>query len=70
MTDPTAIPSDDADERRADELGADELRADELDVHATGPGESDVDAVLAPEEELLEGWLPDAEPTDGPAPAP
>lgn len=25
---------------------------------------------LAPEEELLEGWLPDATPTDGPAPAP
>jgi hypothetical protein len=24
----------------------------------------------APEEELLEGWLPDATPTDGPAPAP
>jgi hypothetical protein len=55
MTDPTAIPSDDADERGAD---------------ATGPGESEVDAGLAPEEELLEGWLPEAEPTDGPAPAP
>jgi hypothetical protein len=25
---------------------------------------------VAPEEELLEGWLPDATPTDGPAPAP
>jgi len=25
---------------------------------------------LAPEEELLRDWLPDAEPTDGPAPAP
>ena len=29
-----------------------------------------VEAELAPEEELLEGWLPDATPTDGPAPAP
>jgi len=28
------------------------------------------DAMLAPEEEELEGWLPEAEPTDGPAPAP
>lgn len=45
MTDPTAIPSDDADEQGGD-------------------------AELAPEEELLEGWLPEAEPTDGPAPAP
>ncbi|WP_164863572.1 hypothetical protein [Agromyces sp. LHK192] len=27
-------------------------------------------ADVAPEEELLEGWLPEAEPTDGPAPAP
>ncbi|GAA1502966.1 hypothetical protein BJ978_003095 [Agromyces terreus] len=25
---------------------------------------------LAPEEEELEGWLPEATPTDGPAPAP
>ncbi|WP_308799264.1 hypothetical protein [Agromyces silvae] len=25
---------------------------------------------LAPEEELLKGWLPEATPTDGPAPAP
>ena len=29
-----------------------------------------VDDEVAPEEELLEGWLPDATPTDGPAPAP
>lgn len=29
-----------------------------------------VDDEAAPEEELLEGWLPDATPTDGPAPAP
>jgi hypothetical protein len=28
------------------------------------------DDELAPEEELLEGWLPEAEPTEGPAPAP
>ena len=29
-----------------------------------------VDDEVAPEEELLEGWLPDATPTVGPAPAP
>jgi hypothetical protein len=29
-----------------------------------------VEDEVAPEEELLEGWLPDATPTDGPAPAP
>ena len=29
-----------------------------------------VDDEVAPEEELLEGWRPDATPTDGPAPAP
>jgi hypothetical protein len=29
-----------------------------------------VDDDVAPEEELLEAWLPDATPTDGPAPAP
>jgi hypothetical protein len=29
-----------------------------------------VDDEVAPEEELLEGWLPDASPTEGPAPAP
>lgn len=28
------------------------------------------DEELAPEETLLEGWLPEAEPTEGPAPAP
>lgn len=49
MTDPTAIPADDADEPQVDEAAVDQL---------------------APEEELLEGWLPEAEPTDGPAPAP
>ncbi|WP_187432674.1 hypothetical protein [Agromyces mariniharenae] len=32
--------------------------------------EARVDDEVAPEEELLEGWLPDATPTDGPAPAP
>ena len=32
--------------------------------------EQRVDDEVAPEEELLEGWLPDATPTDGPAPAP
>jgi len=29
-----------------------------------------VDDEVAPEAELLEGWLPDATPTAGPAPAP
>jgi hypothetical protein len=28
------------------------------------------DEELAPEEKLLEGWLPEAEPTEGTAPAP
>lgn len=28
------------------------------------------EAEVAPEEELLKGWLPEAEPTEGPAPAP
>jgi hypothetical protein len=32
--------------------------------------EQRVDDEVAPEEELLQGWLPDATPTDGPAPAP
>ena len=32
--------------------------------------EKRVDDEVAPEEKLLEGWLPDATPTDGPAPAP
>jgi hypothetical protein len=50
MTDPTAIPADDDDDR---------------DVDAKR-----VDDEVAPEEELLEGWLPDATPTDGTAPAP
>lgn len=54
MTDPTVIPSDD------DDLGADDRGADERAREAE----------LAPEEELLEGWLPEAEPTDGSAPAP
>ena len=63
MTDPTAIPSDDHDERAADERAADERAADERAAER-------VEAELAPEEELLEGWLPEATPTDGPAPAP
>ncbi|HEY1106577.1 hypothetical protein MUN74_15245 [Agromyces endophyticus] len=29
-----------------------------------------LDDELAPEESILEGWLPRATPTDGPAPAP
>ncbi|WP_165906159.1 hypothetical protein [Agromyces badenianii] len=29
-----------------------------------------VEDELAPEEQLLKGWLPEATPTDGPAPAP
>lgn len=29
-----------------------------------------LEAELAPEESLLEGWLPRPAPTDGPAPAP
>ena len=38
---------------------------DDLEVDAKR-----VDDEVAPEEVLLEGWLPDATPTDGPAPAP
>jgi hypothetical protein len=38
---------------------------DDLEVDAKR-----ADDEVAPEEELLEGWLPDATPTDGPAPAP
>ncbi|WP_165314358.1 hypothetical protein [Agromyces protaetiae] len=30
----------------------------------------DLEVELAPEEELLKGFLPEATPTDGPAPAP
>jgi hypothetical protein len=58
MTDASAIPADDADdaaERQVDDGAADE---------------HEVDDELATEEELLGGWLPEAEPTDGPAPAP
>jgi hypothetical protein len=29
-----------------------------------------IETELAPEEQLLEGWLPRPTPTDGPAPAP
>lgn len=29
-----------------------------------------IESELAPEEQLLEGWLPRPTPTDGPAPAP
>jgi hypothetical protein len=32
--------------------------------------EGRIEAELAPEEQLLEGWLPRPTPTDGPAPAP
>jgi hypothetical protein len=58
MTDPTAIPADDHDEPTAAEGAADPVEVQR------------VEAELAPEEELLEGWLPEATPTDGPAPAP
>lgn len=40
------------------------------DDDAERGAEQRVDDEVAPEEELLEGWLPDATPTDGPAPAP
>jgi hypothetical protein len=40
------------------------------DDDAERDAEQRVDDEVAPEEELLEGWLPDATPTDGPAPAP
>jgi len=55
MTDPTAIPADDDVDPVVDERRVDERR---------------VDGEVAPEEELLEGWLPVATPTDRPAPAP
>ncbi len=40
------------------------------DDDAERDADARVDDEVAPEEELLEGWLPDATPTDGPAPAP
>jgi hypothetical protein len=40
------------------------------DDDAERDAEQRVEDEVAPEEELLEGWLPDATPTDGPAPAP
>ena len=40
------------------------------DDDAERDAEARVDDEVAPEEEFLEGWLPDATPTDGPAPAP
>jgi len=39
------------------------------DDDAERDAETRVEDEVAPEEELLEGWLPDATPTDGPAPA-
>ena len=64
MTDPTAIPADDDAERTADAEGmTDDSRGDDQ-----AADEERVDDAVAPEE-LLEGWLPDATPTDGPAPA-
>lgn len=33
-------------------------------------GEKRVEDEVAPEEEQLEGWLPEPTPTDGPSPAP
>ena len=67
MTDPT-IPADDADDAD-DRIVADGTTAGD----GTGGGErtdAERQAELAPEEALLDGWLPDAEPTEGPAPAP
>jgi hypothetical protein len=55
MTDPT-IPSDDDDIREVEASRA--------------VGEDPETDRLAPEAVPLEGWLPEAEPTDGPAPAP
>jgi hypothetical protein len=43
------------------------IPADDDDLEVA---EQRVDDEVAPEEELLKGWLPDATPTDGPAPAP
>ena len=40
------------------------------DDDAERDAETRVDDEVAPEEELLEGWLPEATPTDGSAPAP
>jgi len=40
------------------------------DDDAERDAETRVEVEVAREEELLEGWLPDATPTDGPAPAP
>jgi hypothetical protein len=59
MTDPTPIPGDD------DDLEFDAKRDD-----AKRDDAKRVDDETAPEEELLDGWLPDATPTDGSAPAP
>ena len=56
MSDPTPIPADD--ERDPEVEAAPEIEA-----------EPAPDA-LAPEESELKGWLPEATPTDGPAPAP
>jgi hypothetical protein len=66
MTDPTAIPADDDAERAT----AAERTADDLTGDVPSAEEERVDDEVAPEEELLEGWLPDATPTDGSAPAP
>lgn len=55
MSDPTPIPAD-----------------DERDPEAEAPDVATEQAAdeLAPEESELEGWLPEATPTEGPAPAP
>ena len=66
MTDPTAIPADDDAERTTDAGGT----TDDSTGDDQAADEERVDDEVAPEEELLEGWLPDATPTDGPAPAP
>ncbi|BDZ63443.1 hypothetical protein [Agromyces mangrovi Wang et al. 2018] len=47
---------------------------DQRDAEARAAHEREVEErltdELAPEEQLLKGWLPEASPTDGPAPAP
>ncbi|GAA1834237.1 hypothetical protein [Agromyces salentinus] len=46
-----------------DDVPFDETELDEA-------AEARLEGELAPEESLLEGWLPTPSPTDGPAPAP
>jgi len=50
----------------SDDTNTDDTTPDDPDLTEAENNEDD----LAPEEEELKGWLPEAEPTDGPAPAP